>query len=55
MSTSLHEATHDAAATAIDGVTIPDSKMATDLRELIRDTETELLFNHSDARISSAR
>lgn len=47
MSTSLHEATHDAAAAAIDGVTIPDSKMATELKELVRDTETELLFNHS--------
>ena len=29
------------------GVTIPDSKMAREVTELIRDTETALLFNHS--------
>jgi hypothetical protein len=34
-------------AVAIDGVRIPDSKMARDLRQLVRDTETDLLFNHS--------
>jgi HD superfamily phosphodiesterase len=40
---------HDAhfAAVAIDGVRIPDSKMARELTQLIRDTETDLLFNHS--------
>jgi HD domain len=32
---------------AIDGVRIPDSRMAQDLRQLVRDTETDLLFNHS--------
>jgi HD domain len=32
---------------AIDDVRIPDSKMANDLTQLIRDTETDLLFNHS--------
>jgi hypothetical protein len=32
---------------AIDGVDIPDSKMAHDLTQLIRDTENDLLFNHS--------
>jgi hypothetical protein len=31
----------------IAGVRIPDSKMARDLRQLVRDTESELLFNHS--------
>jgi hypothetical protein len=29
------------------GVSIPDSKMARDLTEFIRDTESELLFHHS--------
>jgi hypothetical protein len=32
---------------AIDGVRIPDSRMANDLTQLIRDTETDLLFHHS--------
>jgi hypothetical protein len=32
---------------AIDGVWIPDTKMARDLRELVRETEADLLFNHS--------
>lgn len=31
----------------IAGVKIPDSKMARDLTQLIRDTESDLLFNHS--------
>ena len=31
----------------IGGVTIPDSKMARDLTQLIRDTESGLLFRHS--------
>jgi hypothetical protein len=34
-------------STAIDGVAIPDSKLARDLTQLIRDTESELLFHHS--------
>jgi hypothetical protein len=40
---------HDAhfEAFTIDGVRIPDSKMTRDLRQLVRDTETDLLFNHS--------
>src|SRR4030095_7055698 len=29
------------------GVTIPDSNMARDVTELVRDTESSLLFNHS--------
>lgn len=32
---------------AIDGVRIPDSKLARELTELVRDMETDLLFNHS--------
>jgi hypothetical protein len=31
----------------IAGIKIPDSKMARDLTQFIRDTESELLFNHS--------
>ena len=31
----------------VGGVRIPDSKMARDLTQLIRDTESELLFRHS--------
>jgi hypothetical protein len=29
------------------GVTIPDSRLAREVTEIVRDTETELLFNHS--------
>lgn len=31
----------------IDGIAIPDSRMAQDVTQLIRDTESELLFHHS--------
>jgi hypothetical protein len=31
----------------VEGVSIPDSKMARDLTQFIRDTESELLFHHS--------
>jgi hypothetical protein len=34
-------------ATPISGVTIPDSKLAREATELVRDTESPLLFNHS--------
>jgi hypothetical protein len=33
--------------TLVPGVTIPDSKMAREVTELVRDTENSLLFNHS--------
>ena len=33
--------------TLATGVTIPDSKMAREVTELVRDTENSLLFNHS--------
>src|SRR5262245_47505369 len=40
--------THDAhASVTVDGVRVPDSKMAGELTQLVRDTETDLLFNHS--------
>jgi hypothetical protein len=33
--------------TLVSGVTIPDSKIAREVTELVRDTESSLLFNHS--------
>ena len=33
--------------TLASGITIPDSKMAREVTELVRDTENPLLFNHS--------
>jgi HD domain-containing protein len=33
--------------TRIDGIAVPDSKMATEATELVRDTASALLFNHS--------
>ena len=33
--------------TSIAGVTVPDSKLAREATELVRDTESPLLFNHS--------
>src|ERR1700683_2888552 len=33
--------------TSMDGITIPDTKLAQEVTELIRDTESPLLFNHS--------
>jgi hypothetical protein len=32
---------------SIEGVTIPDSKLASEITELVKDTETPLLFHHS--------
>jgi hypothetical protein len=34
-------------AVSIEGVTVPDSKLARDVTELVRDTATPLLFHHS--------
>jgi hypothetical protein len=33
--------------TTIDGIGIPDSKLCKEITELVRDTESDLLFNHS--------
>jgi hypothetical protein len=33
--------------TDIDGISLPDSRLAREITELVRDTESELLFNHS--------
>jgi HD superfamily phosphodiesterase len=38
---------HRAEATTISGVTVPDSKLAREATELVRGTESPLLFNHS--------
>ena len=34
-------------AKSITGISIPDTQLAREIKEFIRDTETELLFNHS--------
>ena len=31
----------------IEGISIPDSKLAREVTELVRNTESPLLFNHS--------
>jgi hypothetical protein len=40
-------ATSSTTANSIDGVFIPDSKLAQEITEFIRDNESPLLFNHS--------
>jgi hypothetical protein len=40
-------ATRASQAALVSGITIPDSKLAHDITEFIRDTEPALLFNHS--------
>ena len=40
-------ATNTRELVSISGVTIPDSKLAREATELVRDTESPLLFNHS--------
>src|ERR1700676_1441692 len=44
MSTTRRDTTE---ATSISGVMVPDSKLAREAMELVRDTESPLLFNHS--------
>ena len=39
--------TRDTTETSISGVMVPDSKLAREATELMRDTESPLLFNHS--------
>jgi HD superfamily phosphodiesterase len=34
-------------AIAIEGISVPDSKLVHEITELVRDTETPLLFHHS--------
>jgi hypothetical protein len=40
-------ATRASQAALISGITVPDSKLANEITEFIRDTESTLLFNHS--------
>ena len=40
-------ATHAPQAAIVSGITVPDSKLAKEITEFVRDSETELLFNHS--------
>ena len=44
MSTTTRDTTE---AISISGVTVPDSRLAREATELVRDTESPLLFNHS--------
>ena len=37
--------------TLASGITIPDSKMAREVTELVRDTENSLLFHHFEPRL----
>lgn len=39
--------TQGSAQRSIGGVSVPDSKLAREIKEFVLDTETELLFNHS--------
>jgi HD domain len=39
--------TQDSQAGLISGITVPDSRLANEITEFIRDTESTLLFNHS--------
>ena len=39
--------TIDATPRSVAGVVIPDSKLAREVTELVRDTESPLLFHHS--------
>jgi hypothetical protein len=45
--TSVPLATTTAISTPVAGVTIPDSKLAREVTELVKDTESPLLFHHS--------
>jgi HD superfamily phosphodiesterase len=39
--------TQSSQAALISGITVPDSNLANEITEFIRDTEPALLFNHS--------
>src|SRR5580700_3638071 len=40
-------ATRTSQAALISGISVPDSKLVSEITEFIRDTESTLLFNHS--------
>jgi HD superfamily phosphodiesterase len=39
--------TQSSQAALISGITVPETKLANEITQLIRDTESTLLFNHS--------
>ena len=39
--------TRNAKSRSVAGIVVPDSKLAREVTELVRDTEPLLLFNHS--------
>jgi hypothetical protein len=43
----MTKSTQASQAALISGITVPDSKLANEITEFIRDTESTLLFNHS--------
>jgi hypothetical protein len=43
----MTKAAADNAVDSASGIAIPDSRLAKEITELVRDTESELLFNHS--------
>ena len=45
--TSSIFSTENTMSLKVEGVAIPDSKLARAITEVVRDTETPLLFNHS--------
>src|SRR6202171_2975809 len=45
--TSVTSSARNATLSPVAGVTIPDSKLAREVTELVRDTEPPLLFHHS--------
>jgi hypothetical protein len=47
----MTRATQLSQATLISGIRVPDSKLANEITEFIRDTESTLLFNHLQPRL----
>src|SRR5207253_4541515 len=45
--TSVTSSARNATLSSVPGVAIPDSKLAREIMELVRDTEPPLLFHHS--------
>ena len=44
--------TSNAKPRSVAGVVIPDSKLAREVTELVRDTKSPLLFHHSNERVA---
>jgi len=45
--TSVTSSARNATLSSVAGVVVPDSKLAREVTELVRDTEPPLLFHHS--------